>query len=69
MSERAATFPCWVVGGGDCVKEEGYSGRGGGPLRPPPGGPDMPILDCVYDILYRNAAPRRAVEAITGSFT
>ena len=36
-----------------------------------PAGPavDMPILDCVYDILYRNAAPRRAVEAITGSFT
>ena len=32
-------------------------------------GVDMPILDCVYDILYRNAAPRRAVEAITGSFT
>lgn len=25
---------------------------------------DMPILNCVYDILYQNAAPRRAVEAM-----
>lgn len=35
------------------------------------GGPkaDMPILDCVYDILYRNCSPRRAVDAITDSFT
>lgn len=30
---------------------------------------DMPILNCVYQILYRGANPRRAIEAITGSFT
>lgn len=30
---------------------------------------DMPILDCVYDILYRGANPRRAIDGITGSFT
>lgn len=30
---------------------------------------DMPILDCVYRILYRNANPRRAIEAITPTFT
>jgi len=29
----------------------------------------MPILDCVYDILYRNASPRKAVDAITDTFT
>lgn len=30
---------------------------------------DMPILDCVYRILYRNANPRRAIDAITPTFT
>lgn len=30
---------------------------------------DMPILNCVYQILYRGANPRKAIEAITGSFT
>lgn len=30
---------------------------------------EMPILNCVYQILYRGANPRRAIEAITGSFT
>lgn len=30
---------------------------------------DMPILDCVYSILYKNANPRRAIDAITDSFT
>lgn len=30
---------------------------------------EMPILDCVYDILYRHARPRKAVDAITGTFT
>ena len=29
---------------------------------------EMPILECVYDILYRNVSPRRAVEAITSGF-
>jgi len=29
---------------------------------------DMPILDCVYDILYRNASPHNAVEAIIPGF-
>lgn len=32
-------------------------------------GVDMPILDCVYSILYRNANPRRAIDAITSTFT
>lgn len=30
---------------------------------------DMPILDAVYDILYRNVRPRRAIDAITPTFT
>lgn len=30
---------------------------------------DMPILDCVYSILYRFENPRRAIDAITDSFT
>lgn len=30
---------------------------------------DMPILECVYRILYRNCNPRKAVDAITSTFT
>lgn len=30
---------------------------------------DMPILNCVYSILYRNANPRRAIEGITDTFS
>lgn len=30
---------------------------------------DMPILDCVYDILYKNVRPSKAIEAIIGTFT
>ena len=30
---------------------------------------EMPILDCVYDILYDNVRPRRAIAAIADSFT
>ncbi|MDE7181156.1 MAG: NAD(P)-binding domain-containing protein [Muribaculaceae bacterium] len=30
---------------------------------------DMPILNCVYDILYRNVNPRKAIDAITPTFT
>lgn len=30
---------------------------------------DMPILECVYSILYEGAGPRRAIDAITDSFT
>lgn len=30
---------------------------------------EMPILDCVYSILYRNARPRHAFETITPTFT
>lgn len=30
---------------------------------------DMPILNCVYRILYRNANPRRAIDEITPTFT
>lgn len=30
---------------------------------------EMPILDCVYSILYRNARPRRAFDAIADTFT
>ena len=29
----------------------------------------MPILDCVYDILYQRVPPRNAVDAIIGDFT
>lgn len=29
----------------------------------------MPILDCVYDILYQKVPPRNAVDAIVGEFT
>ena len=29
----------------------------------------MPILDCVYDILYQRVPPRNAVDAITADFT
>ena len=30
---------------------------------------DMPILECVYSILYRGVSPRKAIEGITPSFT
>lgn len=30
---------------------------------------NMPILECVYNILYRNSNPRTAIDAITSSFT
>lgn len=30
---------------------------------------DMPILDCVYDILYKNVRPSKAIETIIGTFT
>lgn len=30
---------------------------------------EMPILNCVYSILYKGANPRRAIEAITSTFT
>lgn len=30
---------------------------------------DMPILNAVYDILYRSVSPRRAIDAITDSFS
>lgn len=30
---------------------------------------DMPILDCVYAILYEGRNPRRAFDSITGTFT
>lgn len=30
---------------------------------------DMPILNCVFDILYKNASPRKAIDAITSSFS
>ncbi len=35
------------------------------------GGPqvDMPILDCVYSILYQKRNPRRAFDAVAGSFS
>ncbi len=29
---------------------------------------DMPILDCVYRILYENVSPRRAIDRITDTF-
>ena len=32
-------------------------------------GADMPILDCVYSILYENANPRRAIDLITDTFS
>ena len=30
---------------------------------------DMPILDCVYSILYQNRNPRQAFAAIADTFT
>lgn len=30
---------------------------------------EMPILDCVYSILYSNRNPRRAIDAITDTFS
>lgn len=30
---------------------------------------EMPILECVYEILYKNRNPRKAIDSITASFT
>ena len=29
---------------------------------------EMPILDCIYRILYEGSSPRKAIKAITGTF-
>ncbi len=31
-------------------------------------GVDMPIMDCVYDVLYRDVRPRQAIDSIIDSF-